>query len=57
MAEGGAPTIPDRAGNERMTRIVDAERLTRVQGLLKQAAVSLTKRQIAMDQNGDFASI
>jgi conjugal transfer mating pair stabilization protein TraG len=55
MAEGGAAGIADRAGNERLTRIVDNERLTRAQRMLRDAGVSLTKRQIAMDQNGDFS--
>ncbi|CCA93224.1 MULTISPECIES: conjugal transfer protein TraG N-terminal domain-containing protein [Novosphingobium] len=54
MAEGGAGGIADRARNERMTRIVDNERLTRMQGLLREHGINLTKRQIAMDQNGDL---
>lgn len=33
MAEGGAAGIADRARNERMTRIIDNERLTRMQKL------------------------
>lgn len=55
MAEGGAGGIADRARNERMTRIVDNERLTRMQGLLRDHGINLSKRQIAMDQNGDFS--
>ncbi|MDF0491101.1 conjugal transfer protein TraG N-terminal domain-containing protein [Sphingobium sp. H39-3-25] len=55
MAEGGAEGIADRARNERLTRIVDNERLTRMQGLLAENGVTLTKRQIAMDQNGDLS--
>jgi conjugal transfer mating pair stabilization protein TraG len=34
MAEGGAAGIADRARNERLTRIVENERLTRMQQLL-----------------------
>lgn len=55
MAEGGADGVADRARNERLTRIVENERLTRVQGLLRDAGIDLSKRQIAMDQNGDFS--
>lgn len=54
MAEGGATGIADRAGNERMGRIVDHERLTRMQRLLADHGVSLSKHDIAMDQNGDL---
>jgi len=53
MAEGGAEGIADRARNERLTGIVDKERLTRTQALLREHGVELSKRQIAMDQNGD----
>ncbi|MDF0487737.1 conjugal transfer protein TraG N-terminal domain-containing protein [Sphingomonas sp. H39-1-10] len=54
MAEGGAAGIMDRARNERLTRVVDDERLTRIQSLLGEHGVQMSKRQIAMDQNGDF---
>lgn len=54
MAEGGPAGISDRARNERLTRIVDNERLTRMQGLLHENGIDLSKRQIAMDQNGDL---
>ncbi len=54
MAEGGAAGIADRARNERLGRIVENERLTRMQGLLRDNGINLTKRQIAMDQNGDL---
>ncbi|MDI1296281.1 MAG: conjugal transfer protein TraG, partial [bacterium] len=54
MAEGGIAGIADRARNERLGRIVENERLTRMQGLLHDNGVDLTKRQIAMDQNGDL---
>ena len=54
MGEGRAAGIADRARNERMTAIVDRERLTRMQGLLADNGISLSKRQIAMDQNGDL---
>ncbi|SEJ92384.1 conjugal transfer mating pair stabilization protein TraG [Sphingobium sp. AP50] len=55
MAEGGAEAIADRARNDRLTHIVDAERLTRMQGILKASGIAMTKRQIAMDQNGDLS--
>ena len=55
MAEGGAAGIADRARNERLTSIVDRERLTRMQGLLADNGIKLSKRQIAMDQNGDLS--
>ena len=54
MAEGGAPGIADRARNERLGRIVEQERLTRMQKLLGEHGVNLSRRQIAMDQNGDL---
>ena len=54
MAEGGAAGIADRARNERLTRIVDNERLTRMQGLLRSEGVNMTKRELAMAQNGDL---
>jgi len=54
MAEGGASGIADRSRNERLTSIVDRERLTRMQGLLAENGIKLSKRQIAMDQNGDL---
>lgn len=55
MAEGGAAGIADRARNERLTRIVDNERLSRMQGLLRAEGVTMSKREIAMAQNGDLA--
>jgi len=55
MAEGGAEGVADRARNERLTGIVDKERLTRMQGLLRDNGITMTKRQIAMDQNGDLS--
>jgi conjugal transfer mating pair stabilization protein TraG len=55
MAEGGAEGIADRARNERLTRIVEGERLTRMQRLLKDHGVTLSKREIAMAQNGDIS--
>ena len=54
MAEGGAAGIADRARNERLTRVVENERLTRMQGLLHEHGIELSRRQIAMDQNGDL---
>ncbi|MDO6415454.1 conjugal transfer protein TraG N-terminal domain-containing protein [Sphingomonas sp. BIUV-7] len=55
VAEGGATGIADRARNDRMSQIVGSERLTRAQSLLRDAGVKLSKRQIAMDQNGEFS--
>ena len=55
MAEGGAEGIADRARNERLTGIVEKERLTRTQALLRAHGVEMSKRQIAMDQNGDLS--
>jgi len=55
MAEGGAAGIADRARNERLTRIVENERLTRMQGLLAEHGVTMSKREIAMVQNGDLS--
>ena len=55
MAEGGTDGVADRARNDRLTRIVDNERLTRMQKLLSDHGIKLTRRQIAMDQNGDFS--
>lgn len=54
MKEGGAEGIADRARNARLTSVVDRERLSRVQGLLRAHGIQLSKREIAMDQNGDF---
>jgi conjugal transfer mating pair stabilization protein TraG len=54
MAEGGADGVADRARNARMTSIVERERLSRLQGLLRANGIEMSKRQIAMDQNGDF---
>jgi conjugal transfer mating pair stabilization protein TraG len=55
MADGGAGGVADRARNERTSRIVDNERLTRMQGLLRANGVSMTRKQLAMSQNGDLA--
>jgi conjugal transfer mating pair stabilization protein TraG len=55
MAEGGAAGVADRARNERLTRIVENERLTRMQGLLRAHGVTMSRRQIAMAQNGDLS--
>ncbi|WP_232495515.1 conjugal transfer protein TraG N-terminal domain-containing protein [Novosphingobium kaempferiae] len=55
MAEGGTDGIADRARNDRLTGIVEKERLTRMQGLLAEHGVTLSRRQIAMDQNGDMS--
>ncbi|WP_298673195.1 conjugal transfer protein TraG N-terminal domain-containing protein [uncultured Sphingomonas sp.] len=55
MAEGGAAGIADRARNDRLSRIVDSERLTRMQKLLRDHGVDLSKRDIATAQNGDLS--
>lgn len=55
MAEGGAEGVADRAQNDRLTRIVEGERLTRMQRLLKELGVTMSKREIAMAQNGDVS--
>jgi conjugal transfer mating pair stabilization protein TraG len=55
MAEGGAGGIADRARNERTRRIVENERLTRMQRILKDHGVDMSKREIAMAQNGDVS--
>jgi conjugal transfer mating pair stabilization protein TraG len=55
MAEGGATGIADRARNERLTGVVDKERLSRIQTLLHDHGIPMSKRQIAMDQNGDVS--
>lgn len=55
MAEGGGEGVADRARNARMTSIVEKERLSRMQSLLKTNGIDMTTRQIAMDQNGDFS--
>ena len=54
MAAGGAADIADRARNERITSIVDKERLTRMQGLLRAQGITMSKRDLALAQNGDL---
>lgn len=54
MAEGGAAGIADRARNERIGSIVDKERLTRMQGLLRSHGITMSKRDLALAQNGDL---
>lgn len=55
MSDGGAAGIAERARNDRTTRNVEGERLTRFQSLLRANGVALTKRQLALAQNGDLA--
>ena len=55
LAEGGNAGVADRARNQRLTRIVDNERLSRIQSLLQTHGITMSKRQIAMDQNGDVS--
>lgn len=54
LAEGGAAGVADRGHNERLSRVVENERLTRMQGLLDGKGIELSRREIAMDQNGDL---
>jgi len=55
MAAGGAEGIADRARNARTTKIVENEKLSRMQGLLRANGISMSKRDLAMAQNGDLA--
>ncbi len=55
MAQGGADGIADRARNDRTSRIVEGERLTRMQRLLRDHGVDMSRREIAMAQNGDMS--
>lgn len=54
IAEGGPAGVADRAGNARTTRIVDDERLTRMQGLLRAHGITMTRKDLALAQNGDL---
>jgi conjugal transfer mating pair stabilization protein TraG len=54
MAEGGADGIADRASNERLTRVVEKERLGRMQGLLRAEGISMSRKSLAIAQNGDL---
>jgi conjugal transfer mating pair stabilization protein TraG len=54
MAQGGPDGIADRARNERLTKAVENERLTRMQALLRAEGITMTKRSLAMAQNGDL---
>ena len=55
MASGGAAGIADRARNERTTKIVENERLSRMQELLGANGIAMSKRDLALAQNGDLA--
>jgi conjugal transfer mating pair stabilization protein TraG len=55
IAEGGPAAIADRARNARTTRIVDDERLTRMQGLLRAHGVTMARKDLALAENGDLA--
>jgi len=55
MADGGAAGIADRARNERTSRNVANERLTRMQGLLRANGIVMSRKDLAMAQNGDLA--
>ena len=54
MAEGGASGIADRARNERLTRVVENERLSRMQAMLRAEGITMPKKSLAMAQNGDL---
>jgi len=55
IADGGPAGIADRGRNARTSRIVENERLSRMQGLLRANGVTLSRKQLAVDQNGDLA--
>lgn len=55
MAAGGAAGIADRARNQRTTQIVENERLSRMQGLLRANGITMSKRDLALAQNGDLS--
>ncbi|MBV1686376.1 conjugal transfer protein TraG N-terminal domain-containing protein [Novosphingobium sp. G106] len=55
IADGGTAGIADRARNERISRNVENERLSRMQQLLKDNGVTMSKREIALAQNGDVS--
>jgi len=54
IADGGTDGIADRGRNARTTQIVDQERLTRMQGLLRAHGISMDRKQLALVQNGDL---
>lgn len=54
MADGGPDGIADRGRNQRTGQIVENERLTRMQGLLRAHGVSMNRKQLALAQNGDL---
>ena len=54
MADGGADGVADRARNERTLRIVENERLTRMQGLLRDNGIIMSRKQLSLSQNGDL---
>jgi conjugal transfer mating pair stabilization protein TraG len=54
IAEGGAGGVADRARNERLTRVVENERLSRMQGLLRAEGIAMSRKSLAMAQNGDL---
>ncbi|WP_454882976.1 conjugal transfer protein TraG N-terminal domain-containing protein [Sphingomonas oryzagri] len=54
MADGGTDAIADRARNARTTQIVENERLTRMQGLLRAHGIAIGRKQLALAQNGDL---
>lgn len=54
MAEGGAGGVADRARNDRLTRIVQNERLSRMQAMLRAEGIAMPKKSLAMAENGDL---
>ncbi|WP_454884376.1 conjugal transfer protein TraG N-terminal domain-containing protein [Sphingomonas oryzagri] len=54
MAEGGPDGIADRARNAHTSRIVDDERLTRMQGLLRAHGITMARKDLAVAENGDL---
>jgi len=55
LADGGTDGVADRARNARTTQIVDRERLTRMQGMLRAHGVAMDRKQLALAQNGDLS--
>jgi conjugal transfer mating pair stabilization protein TraG len=55
LADGGSDGIADRARNARTTQMVDNERLTRMQGLLRAHGITMDRKQLALAQNGDLS--
>jgi conjugal transfer mating pair stabilization protein TraG len=55
LADGGADGVADRARNARTTQIVEHERLSRMQGLLRAHGIAMDRKRLALAQNGDLS--